>query len=142
MEGRVRSIEEIKRDEAMDETGNVAFKVDNYPWAVAGITLTLMLAEVIGIGGITPQLQERFRTLKNPSWPLLADPDKFNEIYGIVFQFLEQEWRDQGHPYMPFETATVATEMSLRVSLKKGPKTLENLAELMGLLISDEEFMF
>lgn len=133
MMGRMRSDEDMeKAEDGNDES------YENYPWALAGIKLTLMLAEIAGIGGITPQQRERYRSARTHFWPLLSNVDNFHEIYGLAFQFLETEWRNQVTVFMQFQMAMVTTEMNLRVYLKKGPKSVQKLAEYMDMTCEAE----
>ncbi|CAK0779165.1 hypothetical protein CVIRNUC_004709 [Coccomyxa viridis] len=107
-----------------------------YPFAVAGINLTFMLQEVVGLR------DRRVGTLVTDRLPASAPGQAFlqllpqtahafEQVYCMAFQVLDREWLAVRASYMDFPGVMKKAERSMERALSSQPESLQQLQRLL-----------
>lgn len=97
-----------------------------YPFAVAGINISFMLAQMLDLQTGKPSTQAGIRFME-----LLAEDDMaFDNLYCIAFQMMDAQWLAKGASYMEFNDVLKSTRMQLEHEL--GLDDVFSLRDLPG----------
>lgn len=108
-----------------------------YPFAVAGINLTVMLEEVIGLrdsrtAALLPDPQTS-RTAAGRGFlqQLSVSECAFEELYCMAFELLDREWLSMRASYMDFPAVIGRVRKQSEAALAGRPATTEELRRLL-----------
>ena len=107
-----------------------------YPFAVAGINITFMLLEVIGLqqgSSGRGQGSDPARSAAGRGFAGLtaADDRAFEELFVATFEILDREWLRQRASYMQFNTVIKAVRGRVVQALGSQPKSINELRQQM-----------
>ena len=107
-----------------------------YPFAVAGINITFMLLEVIGLqqgSSGRGQGSDPARSAAGRGFAGLtaADDRSFEELFVATFEILDREWLRQRASYMQFNTVIKAVRGRVVQALGSQPKSINELRQQM-----------
>ncbi|GAX82410.1 hypothetical protein CEUSTIGMA_g9838.t1 [Chlamydomonas eustigma] len=113
-----------------------------YPFAVAGLNISFMLLEVIGLqsaGTASSTSGEGLAAAVNRTPAgrgfamLIAINDcAFQELFVMVFERLDKEWLSQGASYMQFGQVMKAVKAQVERTLSSNCKTMEQVRAKLG----------
>eukprot|EP01043_Picozoa_sp_COSAG02_P031288 COSAG02_NODE_2034_length_10056_cov_5.336748_6_plen_773_part_00 len=78
-----------------------------YPWATASVAITRMLCMFMDL--VEPfGIVSRWEACKKKSWHFMSSINTFHEVYCIMFECLDKEFKQTGGTYMTFPTVLAA----------------------------------
>lgn len=107
-----------------------------YPFAVAGLNITFMLLEVIGVQkGISTAKSGGGQQRAAAAFAALAEADgrAFEELFVATFEALDREWLKQRASYMEFNAVMSAVRTQVDHALASRPKGITELRINLGL---------
>jgi len=113
---------------------NMSNTKSNYPFAIVGINLTLLMIEVLHIR------DQQFATVATCFWDLFTTPTAFYEIFNTLFIHIDNLWTYRKAVRSDFAAIIGEVKQLLLAILKKGPKNIlefKAMAEEEGLFIAD-----
>lgn len=90
----------------------------NYPFAIVGINMTLLLSDVLKLS------KSAFLSERANYWELFEDADAFYEIFSFCFMYMDTIWRSRGATRPDFGKLTFELKESVTKVLKRGPKSV------------------
>lgn len=104
-----------------------------YPFAVAGLNITFMLLEVIGLQQQGGRGNDPARSAAGRGFAGLTafDDRVFEEMFVATFESLDREWLRQRASYMQFNVVMKAVRGQVMRALGSQPKSISELRRQM-----------
>uniref|UniRef100_A0A383WJC3 ELMO domain-containing protein n=1 Tax=Tetradesmus obliquus TaxID=3088 RepID=A0A383WJC3_TETOB len=100
-----------------------------YPFAVAGLNLTFVLSELLGIAGSSPGKLPT-TAAGRAFCALLAESDTaFEEVYCAAFALLDRVWLARKASYMQFNAVLKEVRAQLEAALQARPRNIQQLQQ-------------
>jgi hypothetical protein len=102
-----------------------------YPWAAAGINISIMCARLVGVEGKSMGEKATSPYFKRSSaWALLRDEQTFNEFYCVVFDMMDAKWKSENATYMQFNA--VLTSLREDLEQRMASETFAGIRDFSG----------
>lgn len=102
-----------------------------YPFAIVGINVTLLLADVLKLSNMG------FLGIRANYWELFEDEEAFFEIFSYCFMAMDTIWRQRKAVRADFGKITGEIKEKMKVILGRGPKSIRDFK----LVAIDEDFV-
>ncbi len=105
---------------------NVINQKSKYPFAIVGVNITLLLADVLQLKG------RAFASLSAtvPYWTLFEDPTAFYELFSISFIFMDALWTSTNAVRADFGKLTTHVKTMVTKILNRGPTNVQEFRAL------------
>mmetsp|Transcript_11089 Transcript_11089/g.24759 ORF Transcript_11089/g.24759 Transcript_11089/m.24759 type:complete len:320 (-) Transcript_11089:84-1043(-) len=96
-----------------------ANKKSNYPFAIVGVNLTLLLVDLL-------KLRDRLSSRNESFGALFAESQAFQQVYGTCFLHVDAVWTERSAVRTDFAKIIGEMRAMLSTVLDRGPKSLED----------------
>mmetsp|Transcript_39633 Transcript_39633/g.40399 ORF Transcript_39633/g.40399 Transcript_39633/m.40399 type:complete len:399 (+) Transcript_39633:91-1287(+) len=96
----------------------------NYPFAVVGINITLMLADIIGLK------DAKYLSIQSSYWELFENRNSFYEMFCICFLYLDNIWTSRKAVRGVFGKLMLEVKSAITSVLDRSPKMISELRSI------------